>query len=303
MVTPQDIVAIFTDYFQNLFASQLTNAGDTQHHSRHVTIADEYTMSTPDDQEIIGLINGLNVAFYMAAWDWIKGDIIELITEFYNTGYLHLELKSTCIVLIPKKNNPDIPQDFRPINLCNVIYKIIAKSLAERLKDHLPDYIHASQNAFIKGRRITTNIILAQEIVHSFRVSSCKHKGFMLKIDLAKAFDRIEWSFIVQALRRQGFHGLINLIYNCIAAPTFSVLINGQTSGRFRSQRGIRQGCLLSPYLFVLAINELSIRLQHALKTILSQVSHSDQTAHNYIPSFLLMTSLYAAKLTCRKLI
>ena len=92
----------------------------------------------------------------------------------------------------------------------------------------------------------------------------------MIKIDLAKAFDRLEWNFIVAALSRKGLHGhFINLIHACISLPTFSVVINGQPFARFRSGRGIRQGCPPSPYLFVLAINELSLVLQDAMSNSL----------------------------------
>ena len=90
----------------------------------------------------------------------------------------------------------------------------------------------------------------------------------MLKIDLAKAFDKLEWLFIASALTRKGLHEhFINLIYACISSPTFSVIINGQSFAYFKSTRGIRQGCPLSPYLFVLTINEMSIILQEAMST------------------------------------
>jgi hypothetical protein len=135
------------------------------------------------------------------------------------------------------------------------------------LKYHLPDYIHPSQQAFIEGRRISNNIIVAQEIAHSFSLSSWNSQDFMIKIDLAKAFDRLEWHFVDVALARKGLHPhFINLIHACISSPTFSIIINGQSYARFKNTRGIRQGCPLSPYLFVLAVNELSLALQDALQ-------------------------------------
>lgn len=88
----------------------------------------------------------------------------------------------------------------------------------------------------------------------------------MLKIDLAKAFDHIEWNFIVSVLARKGLHHhFINLIYACIFPPFFFVIVNGQDFQCFRSSRGTGQGCPLSPYLFVLALNKLSISLNEAM--------------------------------------
>ena len=90
----------------------------------------------------------------------------------------------------------------------------------------------------------------------------------MLKIDLAKAFDRIEWNFIVSARARKGLHGnFTSLVYACISTPTFEVIINGHPSRKFKSQTVIRLGCPLSPYIFVLAINELSLDLNEAMNS------------------------------------
>jgi hypothetical protein len=148
-----------------------------------------------------------------------------------------------------------------------VAYKIISKSLANRLKQHLPNYVSHAQSVFIAHKHISSNIIITQEIIQSFNLKSWKDHAFILKIDLAKAFDRLEWHFITAALQRHGFNeNFINLIFACISSPTLAVLINDEPTNIFVSQRGLRQGCPLSPYLFVIAINELSIRLQEALQ-------------------------------------
>jgi hypothetical protein len=210
--------------------------------------------------------DGLNAAFYKATWSWSKQDVHNLVSTFYTTASLPTKLNQTFITLIPKKPNPIIPQDFRPISLCNVIYKIISKSLADRLKPHLPASISQTQSAFIAGRHISSNVILTQEIIHSFMLKSWTPHAFLLKIDLAKAFDRLEWSFITQSVQRLGFNShFIQLIYTCISSSSLSILVNQQPTSYFYPQRGLRQGCPLSPYLFVIAINELSLRLQEQM--------------------------------------
>ncbi|CAN6282264.1 unnamed protein product [Urochloa humidicola] len=281
LTTHEQIAARFNNYFQALFTSQVQQQPDfnaIQDAQTHLPDLQHQHINIPDKEEIWNILknmkrdaapgpDGFNVAFYRAAWQWIGDDVTTLVRNFYTSGTLLPEINKTFIVLIPKKNSPVIPEDFRPISLCNVIYKVISKSLADRIKPFLPNKIHMSQSAFIPGRHISSNIITAQEITHSFGLSSWKEKGFLLKIDLAKAFDRIEWSFIAQAMLNMGISlNIVKLVYACISSPDFSVLINGQPSSSFSSERGVRQGCPLSPYLFVLGINELSLQLQFALQ-------------------------------------
>lgn len=134
-------------------------------------------------------LDGLNAAFYKHAWPWISNDVHSLVTDFYTTAFMQPEINQTFITLIPKKMQPIVPQDFRPISPCNVIYKTISKSLADRLNPHLPYFIDHSQSAFIKNRHISSNIIITQEIIHSFTLKSWKQQAFHLKLDLAKAQD------------------------------------------------------------------------------------------------------------------
>jgi hypothetical protein len=275
---PDDIANEFVTYFQSIFQSSCANNDRPFVSTTHPQEQQCYTNSIPGKKEIWETLkemrknaspgpDGFNVAFYISAWEWIGDDVAALVKDFYLTGILPSHVNDTHIALIPKKGVCHFPSDFRPISLCNVIYKLIAKTLANRLKEHLPDYIHPSQQAFIKGRRISNNIIVAQEIAHSFSLSSWNSHDFMTKIDLAKAFDRIEWHFIASALARKGLHDhFINLVHACISSPTFFVIINGQSYGHFKSSRGIRQGCHLSPYLFVLGVNELSLALQDAMQ-------------------------------------
>jgi hypothetical protein len=276
---------------------------------------EDFTNSVPDKHEIWEILksmrrnaslgpDGFNVAFYVSAWPWIGDNVTQVVTSFYTSGVLPPHLNDTQIALVPKKIACHLPSDFRPISLCNVVYKIIAKSLANRLKMHLPDYIHPSQQAFIEGRRISNNIIVSQEIAHSFSLTSYKSHDFMLKIDLAKAFDRIEWHCIVSALARKGLNGhFIKLIHACISSPTFSVIINGQSYAKFTSSRGIRQGCPLSPYLFILAVNDLSLQLQDALQSNhLTGILLGPNCRPPFTLSCLQMTLLFVAKLTCAKL-
>lgn len=149
--------------------------------------------------------DGFNVTFYRATWDWIGDDVYNLVRSFYVSKSMPLNIKKTNIVLVPKNTTCLSPLDYKPISLCIVVYKIIVKSLALKIQPYLPAFINNSQYAFVKNRRISENIIIAHEIVHSFNTKKWNQHVFMLKLDLAKAFDRLEWNFIKFAMHRIGF--------------------------------------------------------------------------------------------------
>ena len=131
--------------------------------------------------------DGMNALFYQKFWHIVGDNVIAAVLDFLNSSYMVPEINYTHIVLISKVKSPEKMADFRPISLYNVIYKIISKVLANRSKQILPQLISPSQSAFVPGRLITDNVLVAYETLHTMH---CRKKGktgsLALKLDLVK---------------------------------------------------------------------------------------------------------------------
>lgn len=151
--------------------------------------------------------------------------------------------------------------------MCNFLYKIISKVLVNRLKPYLSSTISLEQSAFIPGRLIHDNSVVAHEVFHYLRVEKRgKCEECALKIDKVKAYDMVEWGFLEEVMRRMGFHDKwVGWVMECITTITYGINVNRKCAGEIKPKRGIRQGDPLSPYLFILVADVMSLMMSNAV--------------------------------------
>ena len=202
--------------------------------------------------------DGLHAGFFQRFWLLVGVSVREEVMRVFTSRKVPDYLNKTLIVLIPKIQGPEKIGDYRPISLCNSVYKIISKIVVARLRPHLENLISPCQAAFVPGRRGTDNVVIVQELIHSIGRAKGR-KGYMaIKIDLEKAYDKVEWSFIRDMLSYFNFpDNLTELIMSCVSTVSTSLLFNGGCLDSFHPSRGIRHGDPLSPYLFILCMEFL----------------------------------------------
>lgn len=155
---------------------------------------------------------------------------------------------------------------YRPIACCNVVYKVISKIIARRLQVNLPSAFEKNQCGFVDGRLLLENVLLATDLVKEYHNTSLSPRA-AIKLDISKAFDSVQWSFIEATLRAMHYPDqFVSWIMCCIKTAGFSVSINGELEGFFSNARGIRQGSALSPYLYVIVSNVLYLMLNKRWK-------------------------------------
>ena len=200
---------------------------------------------------------------YHHCWGVVERDVLAVFDEFYQYSKFEKPFNATFIALISKKNGASNIQDFRPISLVGSVYKILAKVLANRLKEVLEQLISESQNSFVGDRQILDSVLIVNECVDS-RMKS-KIAGVICKLDIEKAYDHVNWEALLDLLKRMGFEGRwCRWIHTCIFTVQFSILFNGSPVDFFGSSRGLRQGGPLSPRLFLVMMEVFSKMMKRA---------------------------------------
>ncbi|KAK3206947.1 hypothetical protein Dsin_020993 [Dipteronia sinensis] len=202
-------------------------------------------------------LDGFNLNFIKRNWDSIKEDFLNFLKDFHSDQSVVSHLNRTFFALIPKVGNRTKLSDFRPISFVGSLYKLLAKILANRLKKVMNVLIGDTQMAFVKGRQIIDNFVIANEIIHSWK--NDREGGAIVKLDFENAYDCIDHEFLDIVMDKMGFGSRWRRwISSCISTPTLSVLVNGCPTEQFVLQKGLRQGDPLSHLLFNIAIEALN---------------------------------------------
>ncbi|KAL2938768.1 LINE-1 retrotransposable element ORF2 protein [Bienertia sinuspersici] len=206
--------------------------------------------------------DGYNSSFFKPAWPIIGDEVCHVMKDFFLNGSM-LRI-CTKLTLIPKASHPKFVTEFRPIACCNLLYKCITKIICNRIKKVLPDLISPNHSGFIEGRQIVHNVSIIQDLVGMYN-RKASPPWCLLKIDIRKAYDSVQWDFLHKMLNALGFpHIFVGWVMSSVSTPTLTHTTNDSTHSFFKGKQGLRQGDPMSPLLFVICMEYLSRLLYYA---------------------------------------
>jgi exonuclease III len=275
---PAEVLDCLYDYYSNLYARNRNineenfenfNA-DVKLNSSDKKLLDQY-ISLEECKEALDALpsgktpgtDGISTEFLKKFWSSISTHFYKALQCSIKEGMLSVEQRRAVISLIPKDGKDSrLINNWRPISVTNVDYKIIAKVIANRLKIVLPMLINEDQCGYVQNRVIGENVRFLHDLMYSSNQGEVE--GIIMLVDFEKAFDSVDWSFLMYTLDNFNFgsyfKGLVQMLYNEI---TSTVINNGHCTDHIKLQRGIRQGCPASAYLFILIAELLACHIRN----------------------------------------
>ena len=275
--SPDDLCQSFASFYSSLFSAELID--DVAQES----LLNNVESSLPSDQSdscegllsveecfeaLTGMarrkapgLDGLPAEFYLKFWSVLGQDLVEVLNSCYGAGSLTLSQRRGVISLSFKKGDRLDMRNWRPISLLNVDYKLAARAVAARLLKVIHLIVAKDQTCGVPGRYIGENVAFLRDVVSY--ATTFDAPVVILSLDQEKAFDRVDWNFMHATLRKMGFGTSflkwVNLFYTSVQS---SVNVNGYLSRFFSLSRGVRQGCPLSPLLYVLVAEVLACNIR-----------------------------------------
>ena len=241
--------------------------------------------------------DGLHAGFFQNFWPVVGDSVSEEVKKVFVSRKVPDFLNRTLIALIPKIQGSKTLDNYRPISLCNTMYKVVTKIIVARLRPYLDKIISPMQTAFVPGRKGVDNVIIAQEIIHSLGKKKGRTGYMALKIDLKKTYDKLERSFIWDMLIRINLPSdLIEIIMSCVTTVSTSILFNGEVLDLIFPSRGIRQGDHLSPYLFIICMDFLGQLIKEKCNMKMWQPVRASQSGPGFSHLFFANDLIFFAK-------